>query len=372
MHGVLLTDTPAVPTSTGQWAVIVGGILFLIYVTCIRPMRGKARRDPLARAPGQAMLSHQRAVERDMTALLVEYEQMIRRMTAQVETRITKLELLMADADRTLADLRAATAARATAAPATTSSPAGGSPVADPHISAAERHDLSIRAVDASQEVTARSFRGIDRAAATIADAVAGDKAAGVSGAGRSDRAPFRPVARVADPDDAHEGPPPPPASPHAELYALSDNGMTAGQIARHLSRPYGEVDLILALRPGKPAKQMGKGPATVAVEPAVSRPTPADGTLATSLPAGTAESPKRTIAEDPDRHPRGDFGSGSPEPAAPSMNLATGSPVRIAANDRAIPQQDDEGGDRVDGEVQSMPASQHRPPHHKHRKRPR
>jgi hypothetical protein len=38
----------------------------------------------------------------------------------------------------------------------------------------------------------------------------------------------------------------------HRDVYALADAGMPAGEIARRLSRPGGEVDLILALRPRK------------------------------------------------------------------------------------------------------------------------
>ena len=38
----------------------------------------------------------------------------------------------------------------------------------------------------------------------------------------------------------------------HAAVYDLADAGLSAGQIAQRLSRPSGEVELILALRPGK------------------------------------------------------------------------------------------------------------------------
>jgi len=38
----------------------------------------------------------------------------------------------------------------------------------------------------------------------------------------------------------------------HDDVYALADGGLNAGQIAQRLDRASGEVELILALRPGK------------------------------------------------------------------------------------------------------------------------
>jgi hypothetical protein len=38
----------------------------------------------------------------------------------------------------------------------------------------------------------------------------------------------------------------------HAEIYALSDGGKSVHDIAQQLDRPRGEIELILALRPGK------------------------------------------------------------------------------------------------------------------------
>jgi hypothetical protein len=37
----------------------------------------------------------------------------------------------------------------------------------------------------------------------------------------------------------------------HAEVYALADQGLSARDVARRLGRPNGEIELILALRPG-------------------------------------------------------------------------------------------------------------------------
>ena len=106
MQGVLLETTSAEPT--GQWAAIILGILTLIYLIFVRPMRKGKKKDPLARTPVDRNLSQHRAVERDMTALLVEYEQMMRKMTTQLETRVLKLEMLLQEADQKIATLSAA------------------------------------------------------------------------------------------------------------------------------------------------------------------------------------------------------------------------------------------------------------------------
>jgi hypothetical protein len=230
MHGVLLTDTPAAATEPTQWAAIVGGILLLIYITCIRPMRNKAKRDPLARQPAQTLLSQQRAVERDMTALLVEYEQMIRRMTAQVETRVTKLELLLEEADRKLDALRSATA----------DTPV---PDAPPGVAATATTDDSHPPRQRTPS-----------------------EAAPQEGTPHPDAIPMTsPRLRTTSATPMEKPPAPaveppsrelliaPPPSPHAPLYELADRGLTAGQIARRLALAHGEVELILALRPGRP-----------------------------------------------------------------------------------------------------------------------
>lgn len=104
MHGVLLNTS----TDGSQWIAIIVAILTVIYIAFVRPMR-KNKKDPLERKPGDALLAQQRAAERDMTALLLEYEQMMRTMTSQIETRIAKLEVLLKDADERLQQLKAAT-----------------------------------------------------------------------------------------------------------------------------------------------------------------------------------------------------------------------------------------------------------------------
>src|SRR6267143_6136454 len=105
MDGLLLQQAP---NSPGQWAVIALGVVTVLYVAVIRPMRKGKRKDPLSRPPGQFSLAQQRAVEREMSNLLVEYEEVLRRLTAQLETRAARLELLINQADERLARLEAA------------------------------------------------------------------------------------------------------------------------------------------------------------------------------------------------------------------------------------------------------------------------
>jgi hypothetical protein len=89
-------------------AIMLGGFA-LLYLSVLRPMmRGKKNKDPLEQQPLRIGLAQQRAIERDMQNLLLEYEKMIRNMTAGVDTRAAKLEVLIKEADEKLAALRAA------------------------------------------------------------------------------------------------------------------------------------------------------------------------------------------------------------------------------------------------------------------------
>lgn len=180
-HFLLALDAPSDST---KWVMIGLGAFVLLYLAVLRPMmRGK--KDPLT-APrggsggGIGSLSSQRAVERDMQNLLVEYEQMIRNMTAGLDTRAAKLELLIREADEKLAALKAATA-----------SGAGTGATTETLSTQSARRD-----------------------------------------------APAAPVPA-----------PPGPDPRHVEIYDLSDQGLSAKDVARKLGRPSGEVELILALR---------------------------------------------------------------------------------------------------------------------------
>jgi hypothetical protein len=174
MDGVLLQLSNLDPTT--KWLLIIAVGLTIFYAV-MRPMRKK--RDPLSRAPAPASLASQRAVERDMSNLLVELSEMARQITAQLDTRTLKLEMLIKEAD--------------------------------------DR-------IDALKAAGRESSRG----------AISAPTANGESPA------------------------PAPPESPvdprHLEVYHLIDQGRSPQEIAQKLSRPQGEVELILALRDRAPS----------------------------------------------------------------------------------------------------------------------
>src|SRR5579884_584586 len=86
-----------------RWALIIAAAMTIVYAI-MRPMRRK--KDPLARQPRPLSLAGQREVEKQMSELLVELEQMARQMTAQLDTRAAKLELLLKEADEKIAMLQ--------------------------------------------------------------------------------------------------------------------------------------------------------------------------------------------------------------------------------------------------------------------------
>jgi hypothetical protein len=101
----LLAEIKFARNDSTQWAVLVVGVLATMYLV----MRGrmKKRKDPLER-PSMS-LSQQRQIERDMNGLMVEMLDTARQMTAQLDTRAARLEVLMKEADARLAALNAAT-----------------------------------------------------------------------------------------------------------------------------------------------------------------------------------------------------------------------------------------------------------------------
>lgn len=102
MEGILLDIQHLDPFQ--KWTLVCAAGLTVVYVV-MRPF--KKRKDPLAH-PTNLSLAGQREVERQMTELLVELEQMARQMTAQLDTRARKLELLIKEADEKIAALQGA------------------------------------------------------------------------------------------------------------------------------------------------------------------------------------------------------------------------------------------------------------------------
>lgn len=103
MPFILLDSTS--PTPYSSWVAIGIGVFTIVYVVFIKPSLAK-KKDPLSRPPAEPSLARQRAVERDVSTLLVELSEMTRQMTAQIDTRAAKLEALIQEADEKIALLR--------------------------------------------------------------------------------------------------------------------------------------------------------------------------------------------------------------------------------------------------------------------------
>ena len=145
--GILLTVTLDGPT---RWLLIIAVGLTIFYAV-MRPMRKK--KDPLGKSGNRPGLAGQRAVERDMSNLLVELSEMARQVTAQLDTRTLKLEMLLKEADERIAVLKEllrqapagnGSAAAQQAAPA---APAADVPAIDPrHLAVYELADQKLAA----------------------------------------------------------------------------------------------------------------------------------------------------------------------------------------------------------------------------------
>jgi hypothetical protein len=196
MNWASLLANPAPPQLNDQtiWMIVAAvgvGVLYFL----MRPRKGN-KRDPLQGAPSFP-LARQRGVEEQMSNLLVELSEMARQISAQLDTRAAKLELLIKEADEKIAALR-------------------GTGVGD----------------------------GLAAAPPPAPPAAEGGSTTTIAPTAQVDSAE---QAALSDMKDA---PAPPMADPrHAEVYAMADEGRSANEIARALHRPAGEVELILALR---------------------------------------------------------------------------------------------------------------------------
>ena len=293
MTGLLLDLQSGTPTANGplQWAALALGAVTILYVAVIRPMRrGRSARDPLERKPTQSTLAQQRAIERDMGNLLVQYEEMIRRMTAQVDTRATKLEMLIQEAEGKISQLKTLIAVPGQPAPSTglTDLPQAGSTqpglqaglTASPEAQQVSSTDTNVGTGDPAifDQGRASSIETSKPHSVEASPLPAGD-----GSMMRSARKPGDepdPAGRI---DDRH-----------ADIYRLADSGRTARQIAQELNRLDGEVELILHLRSPKPLQgdlwQQPEIPAPAAVMPGQA------GTFdSTELPkSGSAESRRK------------------------------------------------------------------------------
>jgi len=176
------------------WQAVAGLVVFT--TTLVIMARRRAARQILGPRASTRRKHRQddapRGGEADIRDLLIELEKAAREITAQIDTRFRKLELLARATDARIAELRRLN---------------GGADVADP---------LS--------DGLAAPATGID---VTIGDE-------GEASATSRDEARPTPTNRSADFD---------------RVCDLADSRLSAGEIASRLSRPIGEVELILALR---------------------------------------------------------------------------------------------------------------------------
>ena len=167
------------------YAIMGVGVCTLIYML-IRPKLRK-NKDPFDKPFKTRSLAQQRSVERQMETLLVELADMSRQMSAQLETRAVKLELLLKEADGKIAELQS----------------------------------LSQRSYDSMPQQIPQA-RVIDESLAVPSPVV-----------------PLPPI--VAEPMMIDPQ--------HAEIYRRIDAGQNIPEIASAMNRPNGEIQLILALR---------------------------------------------------------------------------------------------------------------------------
>ena len=177
--------------STSQWAMIASIIIATFVVLNIR-----RRRRPLDGSPRQ----YQREIEsaardeaglrKDLNQLMIQLEELARRINGQIDTKFAKLEQSIADADKRIAALRVLIEASKPAA--RNSSPDSPDP--------------------ARQTATGQTADG-----------------------------------QAADGPDASW------IERHGAVYELADAGLSAEEIARQLGRRIGEVELILNLRAKSP-----------------------------------------------------------------------------------------------------------------------
>jgi hypothetical protein len=109
---VTATDCPSIFLAQIQgkldaqtWAALIVAALATAYL--MLRSKAKSRKDPLSRQPSAPSLAQQRVVERQMSNLLVELSEMARAVSAGLDTRAAKLQVLIDEADRRIAELKA-------------------------------------------------------------------------------------------------------------------------------------------------------------------------------------------------------------------------------------------------------------------------
>lgn len=166
-------------------AALVAGFVFMRMIRRTTPSDGTPKQ---YRREIEAAAGEQSAIRRDMEAVLIELDKLSRDVSGQIETRFTKLEQIINDADKRIAALRIL-------------------------LDAAKNAGASLGHVDATPPETAN----------------------------------VGPRVKSADTNSAAA--PTPMESRTRRIYELADQGLSAMQIAQQLEQHAGEVELILNLR---------------------------------------------------------------------------------------------------------------------------
>lgn len=199
-QSILDPMTYAIPTtaqgtaffSDHSWLLVLG--IVLVTTSLLMRARKRRRTQPASLTPSETTERYrqQRGLRGDLESLMVEIEQMAKRLGAQLDAKSVRIERLLHEADETLARLE-----RRRKAAGDTDSP------------------------DAFERNPSHRHAGATAAPQTAQ----------------------RPGRRITTSDD-------PAADPLARsVYQLADGGMAADQIAQQLNEHIGKVELILALR---------------------------------------------------------------------------------------------------------------------------
>ena len=116
-----VSQAPSHGLDSGTWVGLVIATCASAYIY-YRSKR-KTKRDPLETHSFSASMAQQRAVERQMSNLLIELSDMARTVSATIDTRAAKLEALIDEADKRIETLRALNETRSEGIPALTAAP---------------------------------------------------------------------------------------------------------------------------------------------------------------------------------------------------------------------------------------------------------
>lgn len=195
--------------STEQWLLVAGGVIAALLLLNLRP-RGGTRSTSLPRGRGDSAGPDAEALRKDVATLLAELEELTRRINAQLDGKLVRIEQSVAEADKRIAALRILID--------------GAGP------GAAEKSAQA--GTDSRNAERSAVARPVDAGTSSVASSP-----------------PVAGTAAVVAPA---------PAPRHQDIYALADEGLTAFDIAQRLDRRLGEVELILNLRAAASAAKGG------------------------------------------------------------------------------------------------------------------